>query len=143
MPWGAFGIGLFSIDLWWASPTAAAGGSLPDLSAFITVPAHWRILGDLLGIAISGGIFIVPLYVLLQAASPPAHRARAIAANNVINAAGMVIAALVTMALIAAGMTVPGLFLLTGAATLVVGVVFWRLLPSLALAPIRCETDSA
>ena len=141
VPWGAFGIGLFSIDLWWASPTAARGASLVELSAFITVPAHWRILGDLLGIAISGGIFIVPLYVLLQAASPPAQRARAIAANNVINAAGMVIAALVTMALIAAGMTVPGLFLLTGAATLVVGAVFWRLLPSLALAPIRCETD--
>ena len=141
VPWGAFGIGLFSIDLWWASPIAAASGSLAELTAFITVPAHWRILGDLLGIAVSGGIFIVPLYVLLQAASPPAHRARAIAANNVINAAGMVIAALATMALIAAGITVPGLFLLTGIATLVVGAFFWRMLPSLALAPIGCETD--
>ena len=141
VPWGAFGIGLFSIDLWLASPTAVAGGSLAELSAFLATPTHWRIIGDLLGIAVSGGIFIVPLYVLLQAASPPAQRARAIAANNVINAAGMVIAALATMALIAAGITVPGLFLLTGAATLVVGAVFWRLLPNLALAPIGCETD--
>jgi acyl-[acyl-carrier-protein]-phospholipid O-acyltransferase / long-chain-fatty-acid--[acyl-carrier-protein] ligase len=143
VPWGAFGIGLFSIDLWWASPTAAVGGSLAELTAFLTVLAHWRIIGDLLGIAVSGGIFIVPLYVLLQAASPPAQRARAIAANNVINAAGMVVAALATMALIAAGITVPGLFLLTGAATLIVAALFWRILPSLALAPIGCETDGA
>jgi acyl-[acyl-carrier-protein]-phospholipid O-acyltransferase / long-chain-fatty-acid--[acyl-carrier-protein] ligase len=141
VPWGALGIGLFSIDLWLASPPAAAEGALAGLAAFLAAPAHWRILGDLLGIAVSGGIFIVPLYVLLQAAGPRAERARVIAANNVINAAAMVVAALATMALIAAGVSVPGLFLLTGAATLIVAAVFWRLLPSLALASNGCEGD--
>jgi MFS family permease len=139
VPWGAVGIAVFSIDLWAASPAAAASGALTGLAGFVASPAHWRILVDLLGIAVSGGIFIVPLYVLLQAASPAAQRARAIAANNVINAAGMVIAAVATMALISAGVSVPGLFLLTGAGTLIVAVVFWRLSPSLALTPPVCQ----
>lgn len=142
VPWGALGIALFSIDLWWASPPAVAGaGSLIGLSAFLASPAHWRILVDLLGIAVSGGIFIVPLYVFLQAASARAQRARAIAANNVINAAAMVIAAVATMVLIAFGVSVPGLFLLTGGATLIVAAYFWRLQASLKLAPIEFEGD--
>jgi acyl-[acyl-carrier-protein]-phospholipid O-acyltransferase / long-chain-fatty-acid--[acyl-carrier-protein] ligase len=136
VPPGALGIGLFSIDLWLASPAPGAGAALAGPGAFLAAPAHWRILGDLLGISVAGGIFIVPLYVLLQAASPREHRARAIAANNVINAAAMVVAALATMALIGAGVSIPGLFLLTGAATLVVAVLFWRILPSFAVPDI-------
>jgi acyl-[acyl-carrier-protein]-phospholipid O-acyltransferase/long-chain-fatty-acid--[acyl-carrier-protein] ligase len=127
VPWGALGIGLFSIDLWLASPAAAATGGLVGLGRFLAAPRHWRILADLLGIAVSGGVFIVPLYVLLQAATPRFRRARAIAANNVINAGAMVIAAIATMALLAAGIGAPGLFLLTGAATLIVAASFSRL----------------
>jgi len=141
VPWGAFGIALFSIDLWWASPASPAAGALIDLWRFVGSPAHWRILADLFGIAVSGGVFIVPLYALLQAASRRAHRARAIAANNVVNAAAMVIAAVATMALITAGVSVPRLFLLTGAATLIVAVAFWRMLPGLALVPGGSERD--
>ena len=141
VPWGALGIGLFSIDLWLASPVATTGGALTSLGPFLAVPGHWRILGDLLGISVAGGIFIVPLYALLQAASARQHRARAIAANNVINAAAMVFAAAATIALIAAGVSVPGLFVLTGIATLVVAALFWRLLPSLALPAVAVEGD--
>jgi acyl-[acyl-carrier-protein]-phospholipid O-acyltransferase / long-chain-fatty-acid--[acyl-carrier-protein] ligase len=141
VPWGALGIGLFSIDLWLASPVAAAGGALASLGAFLAAPAHWRILGDLLGISVTGGVYIVPLYVLLQAGSVRQHRARAIAANNVINAAAMVVAAVATIALVTAGVSVPGLFLLTGAATLVVAALFWRILPSFALRGLAIEGD--
>ncbi len=141
VPWGALGIGLFSIDLWLASPASAAGGALAGLGAFLAAPPHWRVLGDLFGISASGGIFIVPLYALLQAASRREHRARAIAANNVINAAAMVVAAVMTMALIAAGVGVADLFLLTGAATLVVALWFWRTLPDLDLPRTAIEGD--
>lgn len=143
VPWGALGIGLFSIDLWLASPVAAPvpEGALASIGAFLAVPAHWRTLADLLGISVSGGVFIVPLYVLLQAATRRAERARAIAANNIVNAAAMVIAALATMALLAAGLGVPGLFLLTGAATLGVAAWFWRLLPKFARAPLALEGE--
>ncbi|MGH7061105.1 MAG: MFS transporter, partial [Stellaceae bacterium] len=139
VPWGALGIGLFSIDLWLASPAAAAGAALTGLGAFLASPAHWRILADLFGISASAGIFIVPLYALLQAASPREERARAIAANNVINAAAMVLSAAAVIALAAAGVTIPGLFLLTGVATIAVGFLFWRMLPGFAAAPLRLD----
>jgi len=130
VPWGALGIGLFSIDLWLASPEPASVGELAGLAAFLGDPAHWRILADLFGIAVSGGVFVVPLYTLLQATSEREHRAQAIAANNVINAAAMVISSLATIALIAVGVSVPQLFLLIGGATLVIALLFWRILPS-------------
>jgi acyl-[acyl-carrier-protein]-phospholipid O-acyltransferase / long-chain-fatty-acid--[acyl-carrier-protein] ligase len=142
VPWGAFGIGLFSIDLWLASPAPPIGGgdALAGLAAFTALPAHWRILADLLGISVSGGMFIVPLYVLLQAASPRRQRAQAIAANNIVNSAAMVIAAVATMALLAAGVGIPGLFLLTATATLVVAALFRRLSPSFAAVAIDEES---
>ena len=142
VPWGALGIGLFSIDLWLASPAAPGGGALAGLGAFLGTPAHWRILADLFGISVSGGVFVVPLYVLLQAASPRAERARTIAANNIVNAAAMVVAAFATIALLAAGVSVPGLFLLTGAGSIATAALYRRLLPSLLLAPAATEGES-
>lgn len=133
VPWGALGIGAFSIDLWLATPASAEGTTLAGLGAFLAAPARWHILADLFGISVAGGIFIVPLYALLQIASEAGHRARAIAANNVINAAAMVLSALATMALIAAGVSVPGLFLLCGIATIGVAAGLWRALPGLAV----------
>jgi MFS family permease len=135
VPWGALGIGLFSIDLWLASPSPASNGELTALGIFLGELAHWRIIGDLFGIAASGGVFVVPLYALMQAATGREHRARVIAANNVINAAAMVISSVAVIALLAAGVSVPQLFLLTGGATLVVAVQFWRMLPRLVANP--------
>ncbi len=130
--WGALGIGLFSIDLWLASPSPATDAALAGLGAFLTIPAHWRILADLLGIAVLGGIFILPLYVLLQTTTRPERRARAIAANNVINAAAMVASAVAVMALLAAGVGVAELFLLTGVGALLVALWLHHIMPSFA-----------
>jgi acyl-[acyl-carrier-protein]-phospholipid O-acyltransferase / long-chain-fatty-acid--[acyl-carrier-protein] ligase len=141
-PWGALGIALFSIDFWLASPNPAAGRDLISLGAFLGEPAHWRILADLFGIAAAGGVFVVPLYALLQAATRREHRARAIAANNIINSAAMVISSLATIALIAAGVSVPGLFLVTGSATLGVALLFWRNLSIFILPPAVIEGGS-
>jgi acyl-[acyl-carrier-protein]-phospholipid O-acyltransferase / long-chain-fatty-acid--[acyl-carrier-protein] ligase len=127
VPWGALGIGLFSIDFWLASPQPASGTELASLSAFLAGPAHWRILVDLVGIAASGGIFVVPLYALLQSATEREYRARVIAANNVINAAAMVVSSAATMALLAIGLGIPDIFLLTGSATIAVAILCWRL----------------
>jgi acyl-[acyl-carrier-protein]-phospholipid O-acyltransferase/long-chain-fatty-acid--[acyl-carrier-protein] ligase len=134
VPWGALGIGLFSIDLWIVSPPPSVAGELTTLLAFLDDPLHWRILADLFGIAASGGVFVVPLYALLQAMTEREHRARAIAANNIVNAAAMVISSAVTMALIAVGVSIPGLFLLTGIATVGIAVQFWRMLSRLTVA---------
>src|SRR5208282_2701607 len=96
-PWGALGLALFSIDLWLASPVRAVSfdpAALATIGAFLAVPTHWRILVDLFGIAVSGGVFVLPLYALLQTAGDERRRARAIGANNVVNAAAMVLSAL-------------------------------------------------
>jgi MFS family permease len=135
VPWGMLGLALFSIDLWAASPPASAGPDLSPIAGFLARPESWRILADLFGIALSGGVFIVPLYALLQTASDERRRARTIGANNIINAAAMVLSTILTMALVAAGVSVPGLFLLAGLASLPVAALFWRLAPGFSLAP--------
>ena len=71
---------------------------------------------DLVGVAMAGGLFTVPLYAILQHESEPAHRARVIAANNIINALAMTIAAVGAAALLARGLTMGELFALCGLA---------------------------
>ena len=127
VPWGALGIALFSILLWALSP---AGGpytkALLTIADFIAAPRSWLILATLFGLAAAGGVFILPLYALLQVAGDEHRRSRAIAANNVLNAAAMVVSAIAVIALVGAGVSVPLLFLLTGMLTLGVAGVFWR-----------------
>ena len=88
-----------------------------------------RIFGDLLGLAVSGGFFVVPLYAIIQNRSEEASRARIIAANNVVNALFMAGAAAVTAGLIAAGLDTPALFLILGVANALVTVWICKLLP--------------
>ena len=75
----------------------------------------------------------MPLYALLQAMSEREHR-RTMAANNIVNAAAIVLSSAVTMALIAIGVSILGLFLLTGTATLAVAAQFWQMLTRLSAA---------
>jgi MFS family permease len=133
VPWAGLGIALFSIVLWAASPGGGPyTGALLTVGGFLGHFTSWAILAALFGIAASGGVFILPLYALLQTAGDEHRRARAIGANNVVNAAAMVLSALAVIGLIAAGATVPQLFLLTGILTLGVAAVFWRLRATLA-----------
>jgi acyl-[acyl-carrier-protein]-phospholipid O-acyltransferase/long-chain-fatty-acid--[acyl-carrier-protein] ligase len=136
VPWGGLGIALFSIVLWAASPRGGLyTGGLLTVGDFLATPTHWLILAALFGIAVSGGLFILPLYALLQTAGDEHRRARAIGANNVVNAAAMVLSAVVVIGLVAIGISVPQLFLLTGILTLGVAAVFWRLRAALVPSP--------
>jgi MFS family permease len=138
-PWGVLGIALFSIDLWLASPVhplVVDPPALVTIGAFLTQLNHWRILVDLLVIAAAGGIFVLPLYALLQTAGDARRTARTIGANNVVNAAAMVLSALAVIALVALGISVPGVFLVTGVASLAVAGLFWRLRGALVPCPI-------
>jgi len=71
-------------------------------------------MADLVLMSLFTGLFSVPLYALIQQRSPTAHRARIIAANNILNALFMVASALIAGALLGAGLTVPEVFLATG-----------------------------
>lgn len=133
VPFAALGMTLFSFDLYFASGSSQAGGTLVGLGEFLGDPAHWRVLGDLLGVAVCGGIYIVPLYTILQTRSDDDSRARAVAANNVMNAAFMVISAAAGAGMLALGFSVPQVFLAQATANLVVAVYICGLLPDAVL----------
>ena len=140
VPWAGLGIALFSMLLWAASPGGGPyTGALLTVGGFLGHPASWVVLVALFGIAASGGVFILPLYALLQTAGDEHRRARAIGANNVVNAAAMVLSALAVIGLVASGVSVPQLFLLTGVLTLAVAAVFWRLRAGLVPGPAAAE----
>src|SRR5207302_2517515 len=120
----------FSLDLAIASEGAVSpGGELLGIAAFLSRFVGVRIFTDLLVIAICGGIFVVPLYAIIQRRSDEAARARIIAAGNIMNALFMTGAAAVTALVLAAGLHTPDLYLILGILNL--GVALWicRLLP--------------
>ncbi len=130
VPFGALGLTIFTLDLFFASPAAlAAGTSLIGVGAFLETPANWRILMDLLGIAVSGGIYSVPLYAILQHDSDDDSRSRIIAANNIVNALFIVAGALAAAALLAAGWSIPELYLGMAILNLFVAFYIIKLVP--------------
>jgi len=85
---GAFVLDLFRrVRNWPAHP-----GGLHDIQTFLTVPNSWLVVVDLLGVAIAGGMFVVPLYAFLTTTVPKSETARTIAANNIVNSGCMVVA---------------------------------------------------
>jgi acyl-[acyl-carrier-protein]-phospholipid O-acyltransferase / long-chain-fatty-acid--[acyl-carrier-protein] ligase len=130
VPIAALGMTLFSLDLGLASQAATpAQSALVGVVDFLSQLGGLRIFGDLLGLAVCGGFFVVPLYAMIQNRSDEASRARIIAANNVVNALFMAGAAIVTAGLIAAGLDTPALFLILAAANALVTVWICKLLP--------------
>jgi acyl-[acyl-carrier-protein]-phospholipid O-acyltransferase/long-chain-fatty-acid--[acyl-carrier-protein] ligase len=123
VPLGAAAMALCAIDLHFSSAGRLAAAQLASVWAFISQPGSWRILADLLGLATAGGLFCVPLYAVLQHESEPLHRARVIAANNIINAIAMTIAAVASAVLLARGVTIGELFAICGLLTLPVSVL--------------------
>jgi acyl-[acyl-carrier-protein]-phospholipid O-acyltransferase/long-chain-fatty-acid--[acyl-carrier-protein] ligase len=111
VPVGALGLTIFGFDLYLASRGAAAQGPLVGAIAFLAVPGHWRIVADLAVIALAGGIYCVPLYATMQARSAPEHRARVIAANNIMNALFMTVAGIASAAMLAFGLGINSIFL--------------------------------
>jgi 1-acyl-sn-glycerol-3-phosphate acyltransferase len=128
VPFGSIGLSLFVLDLALASP--AAGSIAPgSLAAFVAMPSSWRILADLVLIGAFGGFYIVPLYALVQVRSDPGHVSRVIAANNILNALFMVVAALFGVAMLQAGGTIPQLFLAAAVLNAAVALYIYLLVP--------------
>ena len=128
VPFGAIGLTLFGLDLYFASPSAP--GEAVTLGAFLADGSNWRIVADLMLIGVFGGFYIVPLYALVQSRSAPDHRSRVIAGLNILNALFMVIAALMAMLILGpAGLSIPELFLITAVLNAIVAVYIFTLVP--------------
>jgi 1-acyl-sn-glycerol-3-phosphate acyltransferase len=132
VPMGAIGMSVFAIDLYFASR------GLPDTATqtvgqFVSQPAHWRVMLDLGLLSLFAGLYSVPMYALIQARSAPTHRARIIAANNIMNALFMIASAVIAGAMLKAGATVPQVFLALGIANAIVAGYIFLLVPEYLL----------
>ena len=132
VPLGAIGMSVFAIDLYFASrglPKAAEMG----IGTFVHQGAHWRVMADLALLSLFAGLYSVPMYALIQLRSQPTHRARIIAANNILNALFMIGSSVIAGALLGAGFTIPQIFLFTGIANAVVAFYIFMLVPEYML----------
>ena len=130
VPFGALGMTLFTLDLYFATAgLTPAPGALQGAAGFLSGLTGWRVLADLTAISVCGGLFIVPLYAILQARSEPAERSRTVAANNIVNALFMVAGAAGAALMLLAGASVPGVFLIVAVVNGVVAVYICGLLP--------------
>ena len=134
VPFGALGVALFTFDLFLASQSNfPASPTLLDALEFLSLPAPWRITADLILLSVCAGLYVVPLYAIIQSRSEPAHRARVVACNNIMNALAVVLAVTITIVMVKLGFDVPHVFL--AVAIMGAGVAFYicGLLPGTVL----------
>ena len=111
VPGSLIAISVFIVMLYFVSPSQAAGGALSGVGAFLSSGRSWLIILSMFLIAASGGLYSIPMYAMMQNLTPETHMARTIASLNIIDSLGMVIAAALMSAMIAAGMSINGVFL--------------------------------
>jgi 1-acyl-sn-glycerol-3-phosphate acyltransferase len=128
VPFGAIGLSLFGIDLYFSSQGYVNTAPV-DFLGLLHQAGTLRILADLLLLGVFGGFFIVPLFALIQTRCDPAHVSRTIAGTNILNALFMVAAAGLAVFLIRKGFTIPEMFLITALLNAVVAVYIFSLVP--------------
>lgn len=117
-PAAALVLGGLLLDLALSLARFHAPGRDLGAAAFLAAPGAWRIVADLFAAAAASGVFIVPLYAVLQLRSPPAKRSRILAANDIVNAVTTVSAVGVASLLLGLGLGAAGLIAVLGAGTL-------------------------
>ena len=128
VPFGSIGLSAFGIDLYFAS-LAYTNTAAVDLAGLLQQPGVARILADIVLIGVFGGLFIVPLFALIQTRCDRRHVARTIAGMNIMNALFMVASALVAMLLLRFGATIPEMFLATAILNALVALYIFSLVP--------------
>lgn len=132
VPFGSIGLSLFGFDLFLASTSfanMASNAVLVDMSGFLAQHGSIRILFDCMMIGVFGGLYIVPLFALIQTRCDPRHISRTIAGMNIMNALFMVAAALVAMLLLKMGLSIPQMFMATALMNALVALYIFTLVP--------------
>ena len=128
VPFGSFGLTLFGILLYFASGHYVATASV-DAGQFLEQQGSWLILGAIVGLGIFGGLYIVPLFALIQTRCDPTHMSRTIAGMNILNSLFMVVAALSAMVMLKSGLSIPQIFLVTACLNALVAMYIFSLVP--------------
>jgi MFS family permease len=126
-PSSALLMGVFVLILYWLSHTWEASDELVGIGTFLSNPLGWAVVLDLFGVAVAGGMFVVPLYAFLTTTVPKSETARTVAANNIVNSGAMVGASVILAALIFVGVSVAETLFLVAVASVVAAWLGWRL----------------
>ncbi|MDH3217993.1 MAG: MFS transporter [Gammaproteobacteria bacterium] len=128
VPFGALGLTLFGVDLYFSQGLSVAAELIGPVG-FIGQATSLRVCFDIIMLGVSGGLYIVPLYALIQQRSEPAKCSRIIAANNILNALFMVVASLYGLFALSNGVSIPLLFLIMALMNAAVAVFIFTLVP--------------
>ncbi len=128
VPFGAIGLSVFGLDLFFAS-LGYTNTTTVDMAGFVQQTGSWRILFDCVMIGLFGGLYIVPLFAVIQTRCDRRHLSRTIAGMNIMNALFMVVAALVAMTLLSFGFTIPQIFLVTAILNAIVALYIFTVVP--------------
>ena len=115
----AMGLCVVVFSLLVRSWVPAAPGHLYDWTEFVAQPRAILIMVSLVAIAITGGMFVVPLYAFLTTTVEKDQTARTVAANNVVNSAAMVLGAVAVIALTGLGVTPENMLFVVAAMCLI------------------------
>ena len=118
-PSSAMLMGIFVLLLYWLTKDWIPSTQLVDVREFLHHPLGWAVVLDLLGIAIAGGMFVVPLYAFLTTTVPKSETARTVAANNIVNSGAMVVATLILTGLVLVGVSVAETLFLVALASVI------------------------
>ncbi len=128
VPFGSIGMTVFAVDLYFARPHLA---SVHGLSAreFLFAAGSIHIVIDLILIGLFAGLFIVPLFALVQSRTARSELSRVIAGNNILNALFMVVSAGLGLGLTALGLSIPQIFLCVAVLNALVAIYIYTLVP--------------
>lgn len=132
VPFGAIGLTVFGVYLYFAAQ-AYTNTSAVDALQFLHQTGSWHILSACFLIGVFGGLYIVPLFALIQTRCDKAHMSRTIAGMNIMNAIFMVIASGVAILMLKQGFTLPQIFLATAIMNAVVALYIFSLVPEFLL----------
>ena len=126
-PASALLMGIFVLLLYWMTKDWPPSPELVGMREFLRHPLGWAVVIDLLGVAIAGGMFVVPLYAFLTTTVPKSETARTVAANNIVNSGAMVVATLMLTGLVLLGVSVAETLFLVAVASIVAAWLGWKL----------------
>lgn len=117
--WAALGVSMFTYGMILLTPVPEHQG-LMTFSEFIANHRHWPMLLCTMFVAVSGGMYMVPLYALLQSQTKPTHRSRVLSASNFCDSVFVTVAALVSALLLYWGLGIQDLFIIIATLNLLV-----------------------
>ena len=120
---GAFVLMFYFVALSWHHQ----GTAITSLQNFVSTPSAALMIMALLGVSITGGMFVVPLYAFLTTTVDKSETARTVAANNIVNSGAMVIGAAASIGLTIAGAGPGQQLVLVAAMCLVSAWLGWKL----------------